>query len=246
MQPIFRQTYTISTIHLDCFGRVKPSVLLYFAQEAAVGHCQLLLLDWDTMAQKNLFWAVIRHRVQVSRLPADGETITVETWPMPTTRSAFPRATIAYDAQGNELFRSASLWVLMDMQKRSMVLPGKSGVELDGTLRGCELATPNSILPKQLDNTVSRLVNFTELDRNGHMNNTRYMDWVDDLLPSAFHAEYPIKDFTVCYLSEAREGQKIDLNWQLLEGNILQVDGRRERTNAPGGQDRVFAVQALF
>ncbi len=246
MQPIFRQTYTISTVHLDCFGRVKPSVLLLLAQESAVGHCAQLLLDWDTMAKKNLFWAVIRHRVQVTRLPVDGETVTVETWPMPTTRSAFPRATVAYDAQGNELFRSVSLWVLMDMERRTMVLPGKSGVWLDGTLRGCELATPGSILPKHLENTATRRVGFTELDRNGHMNNTRYMDWVDDLLPSAFHAAHPIKEFTVCYLSEAREGQKIDLNWQMLEGNLLQVDGRRERTDVSGEQDRVFAVQALF
>lgn len=246
MQPFFRQTYIISAIHLDCFGRVKPSVLLHFAQEAAVGHCAQLLLDWDTMAKKNLFWAVIRHRMQVTRLPVEGEPVTVETWPMPTTRSAFPRATIAYDAQGNELFRSVSLWVLMNMESRSMVLPGKSGVELDGTLRGCELATPGSILPKQLENTMTRRVGFTELDRNGHMNNTRYMDWVDDLLPSAFHGAHPIKEFTICYLSEAREGQQIDVNWQLSEDNILQVDGRRERTDVPGENERVFAAMVSF
>lgn len=246
MQPFFRQTYTISAIHLDCFGRVKPSVLLHFAQEAAVGHCAHLLLDWDTMAKKNLFWAVIRHRMQITRLPVEGQTVTVETWPMPTTRSAFPRATIAYDAQGNELFRSVSLWVLMNMESRSMVLPGKSGVELDGTLRGCELATPGSILPKQLENTMTRRVGFTELDRNGHMNNTRYMDWVDDLLPSAFHAEHSIKEFTICYLSEAREGQQIDVNWQLSEDNCLQVDGRREQTDVPGENERVFAAMVRF
>ena len=246
MEHFFQKKYTISAIHVDRFDRVKPSVLLYFAQEAAEGHCDQLGLDWETLAKKNLFWAVIRHRVQISRLPAYGETITVETWPMPTTRSAFPRATVAYDAQGNELFRSISLWVLVNMQSRSMVLPGKSGIELSGTLRGCELAPPSSILPKQLDHTEIRRVGFTELDRNGHMNNTRYLDWVDDLLPSAFHAEHPIREFTVSYQNEAREDQLIHINWQILDGNCLQVDGRRERTDAPGTQDRVFAVEALF
>lgn len=246
MEPIFKQTYEVSAIHLDCFGRMKPSVILLLAQEAAGGHCTQLALDWDTLAKKNLFWAVIRHRVQITRLPVAGETITVETWPMPTTRSAFPRATVAYDSQGNEVFRTISLWVLMDMRSRSMVLPGKSGIELTGTLRGCELATPGSILPKSLENTVTRRVGYTELDRNGHMNNTRYMDWVSDLLPSAFHAGHPVKEFTVCYLSEAREGQQIDLNWQVLDDNCLQVDGRRGRTDVPGGQDRVFAAQVCF
>lgn len=246
MEPIFRQTYKISAIHLDRHGRIKPSVILFFAQEAAGGHCSDLALDWDTLAKRNLFWAVIRHRVQVTRLPVLGETITVETWPMPTTRSAFPRSTVAYDNKGNEVFRSISLWVLMDTQTRAMVLPGKSGIELIGTLRGNELAPPSSILPKPLDNTICRRVGYTELDRNGHMNNTRYLDWIDDLLPSAFHAEHPVREFTICYLSEAREGQKIDLNWQITDGPCLQVDGHRERTDVPGKQERVFSAQVCF
>lgn len=246
MEPIFRQKYEISAIHVDCFGRVKPSVLLYFAQEAAGGHCTELSLDWDTMARRNLFWAVIRHRMQITRLPNLGETITVETWPMPTTRSAFPRSTVAYDAQGKELFRSISLWVLMDTKSRAMILPGKSGVVLNGTLRGDELAPPSSILPAVLENAVTRRVGYTELDRNGHMNNTRYLDWIDDLLPSAFHNANPLREFTVCYLSEAKEGQEITLQWQLLDGPCLQVNGYRTRTDVPGGQARVFAAQLLF
>ena len=221
-------------------------MILFFAQEAAGGHCSHLALDWDTLAKRNLFWAVIRHRVQVTRLPVLGETITVETWPMPTTRSAFPRSTVAYDNKGNEVFRSISLWVLMDTQTRAMVLSGKSGIELIGTLRGNELAPPSSILPKPLDNTICRRVGYTELDRNGHMNNTRYLDWIDDLLPSAFHAEHPVREFTICYLSEAREGQKIDLNWQITDGPCLQVDGHRERTDVPGKQERVFSAQVCF
>ena len=148
METVFQKNYTIETIHLDRYGRVKPSVMLYFAQEAATGHCDLLSLDWDTLAKKRLFWAVIRHRLVVSRYPVAGETITVETWPMPTTRSAFPRATAAYDQNGNELFRCISLWILMDTETRAMVLPGKSGIEVNGLLRGSELTAPSSILPK--------------------------------------------------------------------------------------------------
>lgn len=246
MEPIFRQTYEISAIHVDRHGRTKPSVILYFAQEAAGGHCLELALDWDTLARRHLFWAVIRYRAQITRLPVLGETITVETWPMPTTRSAFPRSTVAYDANGQELFRTIGLWVLMDTESRAMVLPGRSGIDLIGTLRGNELAPPSSILPKPLENTVTRRVGYTELDRNGHMNNTRYLDWVDDLLPSAFHAERPVREFTVCYLNEAREGQEISLNWQLLDGPCLQVDGHRACTDVPGKQERVFSAQVLY
>lgn len=246
MEPIFRQSFPITAIHLDRYGRLKPSALLFFAQEAAGGHCKELSLDWDALAKQNLFWAVIRHRVQISRLPVAGETITVETWPMPTTRSAFPRATVAYDARGNEVFRTVSLWVLMDTVSRTMVLPGKSGIALNGTLRGNELAAPTSILPKMLENTVTRTVGYTELDRNGHMNNSRYMDWIDDLVPSEFHEDHPAREFTVCYLSEATEGQEVHLSWQVLDSGYLQVDGRRSAPGDPNNQTRVFAAQICF
>lgn len=246
MEPIFRKDFEISAIHLDCHGRVKPSVLLYFAQEVAGAHCIELGLDWQTLAKRNLFWAVIRNRVQVTRLPVAGETITVETWPMPTTRSAYPRSTVGYDEKGNEVFRSVSLWVLMDTQTRAMILPGKSGVEVNGILRGTELAPPHSIVPKERENSITRRVGYTELDRNGHMNNTRYLDWVDDLLPAAFHKEQPVREFTVCYLSEAIEGQELTLNWTLSQDSVLQVDAHRIRTDVPEKQDRVFSAQLAF
>ena len=246
MEPIFRHNFEISDLHLDCHGRVKPSVLLFFAQEAAGQHCQLLKLDWETLAKQNLFWAVTRHRVQITRLPVRGETITVETWPMPTTKVAYPRSVVGYDAQGNELFRTISLWVLMDSQSRSMVLPGKSGVVVDGVLRGNELALPHSILPGERPNQQLQTVRYSHLDRNGHMNNTRYMDWVNDLLPSAYHGEHPIREFTICYHAEAREGQEITMDWDLTEDPCLVVDAHRAKTDVPDKQERVFSAKVEF
>ena len=246
MDSVFSQKFVITPAHVDCFGRAKASSLLYFAQEAAGGHCRELGVDWETLAKQGLFWAVLRYRVQITRLPTTGQTITVETWPMPTTRSAFPRSTVAYDEAGNELFRTLGLWVLMDTENRTMRLPGKSGIDLPGTVRGGELATPASVLPMPLENTASRRVGFTELDRNGHMNNTYYMNWVNDLLPAAFHKDHPPVEFTLCYLSEAREAEQIDLCWQLLDGPVLQVDAHRSGTDVSGRKDRVFSARVLF
>lgn len=246
METVFRQTHTLSAIHTDRYGRLKPSAILFLAQDAADKHCSALSLDWETLASRGLFWAVVRHRVQITRLPEIGETVTVETWPMPTTRSAFPRATAAYDAQGRELFRCISLWILMDNQTRAMVVPGKSGIVLKGQLQGTELPPPSSIVPKALDNFATRQVRFTDLDRNGHMNNTRYLDWIDDLLPSAFHCAHPVREFTVCYLSEAREGQAMRLNYQVADGPFLQVDGYRTEADSEKPEERIFSAQIIF
>ena len=243
MEPIYTQQFTINDNAVDRYGRLKPSMILFYVQEMAGRHFDLIAMDYDQLAAKGMIWAIIRQRVQISRIPTRGETIRVETWPMPNTRAAFPRSVIAYDAEGHEVFRSISLWVLMDVNTRSMILPAKSGLSVPGTVRGNELAPPTALPSKVMANHRSRSVCFTDLDRNGHMNNTRYMDWIDDLLPSAFHEEHTVKEFTVCYLSETREGQNLDLHWDFAEEGCLQVDAHRE---TDGKDERVFSARLLF
>ena len=200
-------------------------------------------MDYDTLAKQGMFWAVTRHRVQIERLPRLGETIRVETWPMPTTKVAYPRSVVAYDQAGNECFRAISLWVLMNLNTRSMILPGKSGISVIGSLRGLELPSPGSLALMDHTQTRQRQVCFTDLDRNGHMNNTRYLDWVSDLLPSAFHQGHEVKEFTICYHAEAREGQVLGLSWDFPQEDCLQVDARRTDTEK---EERVFSARLLY
>ena len=162
---------------------------------------------------------------------------------MPTTRVAYPRSIMAYDEDGNEVFRSITLWVLMDANNRSMVLPGKSGIDVAGTLRGNELAAPLGLPAKALVNRRKRYVNFTDLDRNAHMNNTRYLDWVYDLLGADFHKDHTLREFTLCYLNEAREGQQLELSWDFPEAGCLMMDAHRHQEDK---SDRIFAAKLLF
>lgn len=237
-------TFTVTALHADRFGRCRPSSLLRFAQEAAGDHCIALGTDWDRMAAKGLFWAVIRQRLEVTRLPQVGETITVKTWPMPTTRVAYPRATAACDEAGNELFKVISLWVIMDIHTRAMIRPDRSGVDVEGAVLGGELRAPAGLTFKDLPEESVRTVGFTELDINGHMNNARYLDWLCDLLPSGFHKDHPLKAVTICYLSEALEGYQVLLRWD--QGEVLRVEGSVAKTDANAGHTKIFTAQMEF
>ena len=237
-------SYKVTTLHGDCFGRCRPSSLLRFSQDAAESHCLRLGTDWDSMAKKNYFWAVIRQKMEITRLPNTGETITVKTWPMPTTRVAYPRATEGFDEAGNSLFKVISLWVIMDMESRAMVLPGKSGVDVAGTSFGTELKAPAGLPAGEFTDSALRTVSFSDLDVNGHMNNTRYLDWICDLLPAKFHKEHPMKAVTICYMSEALEGQQLQLGWT--GEDILRLDGSVPDTDVCAGHTRIFSAEVHF
>ena len=244
MDQVYTANYFVSTLHSDCFGRCKPSSLLRFAQDAAGGHCVQLGTDWDSMAKHRYFWAVIRQRMEISRLPKEGETVTVKTWPMPSTRVAYPRATEGFDKDGNSLFKVISLWVIMDMDTRAMVLPGKSGIDVPGTSFGTELKAPGGLPTFESDSAHLRAVTYSDLDVNGHMNNTRYLDWICDLLPADFHKEHPMKAVSICYMSEALEGQTLHLSY--MRDTVFKVDGALSQTDVNAGHTRIFSAQAEF
>lgn len=245
MEKYYRESFTLKSNECDCFGRLTPTALLGLLQEVAGAHCEGTPVGWEALAEKNLFFAITRQHVQITRLPMARETITLETWPGVTSRVAYPRSTIAWDAQGNELFRAISLWVLMDVSTRAMVLPGKSGITLSGSVRGCELPVPASIGPAELKCSSQRQVTFSELDRNCHMNNSYYMKWVQDLLPGAFHKEHPLTDFSVCYLSEAVENDRVTLHYELNAEGSLTVNGVLDDPQVQKPR-RVFAVRANY
>ena len=243
MESIYTQEFTINDSCVNRFGKLKLSTLLYFAQEVAGRHFDRIAMTYEQLASRGMFWAIIRQRVRITRLPESGETIRVETWPMPNTRVAFPRSVVAYDVEGKELFQVISLWVLMDLQTRSMILPGKSGIALPGTVRGDELLPPASLPAKNLKHHRNRIVCFTDLDRNGHMNNTRYLDWIADLLPSEFHENHSPSEFTVCYLSEAREGQELTVSWEFTEEGCLNLDAHRVSGEKA---ERIFSAKLQY
>ena len=243
MESIYTQEFQVTDNCVDRFGKLKLSTLLYFSQEVAGRHFDRIAMTYDQLAQRGMFWAIIRQRVRITRLPQSGETIRVETWPMPNTRVAFPRTVVAYDGKGQELFQVLSLWVLMDVNTRAMILPGKSGIALPGTVRGDELLPPASLPAKNLLNHRARTVCFTDLDRNGHMNNTKYLDWIADLLPSDFHQAHTPGEFTVCYLSEAREGQELTVSWEFTEDGCLNLDAHRVNMDKA---ERIFSAKLQY
>lgn len=237
---IYEMTMQVHPQELDSNGRLKLSALLYYAQEAAGAHATALGTGWDSLQEKNLFWAVIRTRVEILAQPGAGETVTLKTWPMPTSRTAYPRCVMGFSADGRLLFKVLSLWVLMDVSTRAMVLPAKSGVEVIGSVEGGEPELPRGLPVTQQEYTVHKTVEQCHLDRNGHMNNTRYMDWVAELAP-----EKAVKSLELCYFNEGRLGDQMELDYDQSE-DILTVNIHRQRTDDPHKKDRIFAALVQF
>lgn len=236
---VYMNRYEVLNVATDRFGRMLPSMMLRLSQQISGEHCTLLRVDQPYLDKKGLFWAIIRSQLQITRTPVAGEKLTLRTWPLPTTRTAYPRAVIACDNAGNEVFRVSALWILMDQQSRSLVLPGKSGVEVNG-IEQDQISLPRSLSPIVPTYTDNRPVRFLDLDVNCHMNNARYMDWVYDVIDDAFHETHTLRSASLCYINEARFGAALTLGWAFESETALQLDISHDQ------HGRIFSAKLQF
>ena len=221
---LFSRKYTIRSRDVDLFSRLRTSQLFELMQEAATDHSERLGVGIFEIRKQNLMWVLARQSVEIARLPRYGEQIVLETWPVRTVHSLYPRYYRILGAAGEPLLSSAAIWMLIDRDARVLVPSTRSGIEFDFDKRGCEIALSSPPRRFFTDQSRAFTVPFSYADMNGHMNNTRYFDLADDLCPAAAEGREP-KAVHVEYAAELLPGQSCELFYGMCEGRFYLKAG---------------------
>ena len=211
MERIFQERPLVRAAECDFRGRMRLSALFLAMQEGAEKSAESLGAGRRALWEKNLFFALSRIRVEVSRLPELGEIVVHETWPGVPNRFFYPRYHIFRLEDGTKLAAAASLWVTMDRNARSIVPPAAAGLVFPDT-SGIQPPCPLPGKPKEpaMDAAASETVpQYEDLDLNGHVNNARYIGWLCNALGTdAFETGF-IRTLIAGYEKEIRSGQRI-------------------------------------
>lgn len=174
----YSNTFKVLTRDCDIDGRLKPSAMLQAMQEVATAHCESVSLDRGVTDGLGIVWVLSRTRVELFRIPVRGEEITLETYAMPMRHLFFPRAYVFRDRAGEIIISSVGLWLLMDVQTRKAVANPFVSQALPIEERNAPTRMPATV--RQLNDapTEAMLIpRYSDFDLNGHVNNSRYMDW---------------------------------------------------------------------
>lgn len=211
MLKTYSQEFRIASYQADVSARIKPSAILELMQEMAGAHAEFLGVGRSKLLPMNLAWVLTRVEVRMERYPLSGEIITVETFPMPNRRVFFPRYFIFRDSEGKQIGCAGSLWVVLDITTRKManaaeiapLLPDNSDLTapmgMPATVADCAGETEEA----------HRIPVYTDLDMNGHVNNTRYLDWCCNALGIDVMRDHTLMQFAVNYNQEILPGQAV-------------------------------------
>lgn len=229
LQKIHREEELLLSRDCDLGGLWRPSAILTAMQEAAGAHSHILGCGRETLVEQGIVWVLTRCEVRMDREARMGETVSIETFPMPLRRWFFPRYFIFRDAAGEALGAAGTLWVLFDLEKRCMVAPGEVAKAIpDNSDLTPPLGVPGPV-PRLTGEAVRsvRAPVYSELDVNGHVNNARYADWLCDALGLETLRDLRVRDMRLSYAAEIRPGQEMDLTL-VRDGLAFHLTGAHE------------------
>ena len=191
----------------DMNGHIKlPDVILLSLQVSGMQSIELGVSDKAILENYYLVWIITDYDIKVVRLPRFAEEITIETEALSYNRLFCYRRFTIYDEAGQELVHMMATFILMDLDSRKVqavepeiVAPYQS--EFDKKLiRGPKYANLEEPISKDYH------VRFYDLDMNGHVNNSKYLDWIFEVMGADFLTQYIPKKINLKYVKEVRPG----------------------------------------
>lgn len=212
MESVWRENFEIKSYNVDFQQSVKPSALMQFFQEVASNHAATLGAGYDELIARDLFWALSRLTVEITRMPNWGETILIETWPCGSEGLFFRRDFIVYDKDQQVLIRAVSGWLLLATSTLRPQRPAILGLSLPFNPGRKSLAYfPERITTQTERMAFNKKVAYNEIDQNLHVNNTRYLDWATDCFELDHYQDNRLCGFSLEFLAETHWGDEIEL-----------------------------------
>lgn len=220
MNRIYHTDIHLSAVNCDMTGRWKPSAIMDAMQEAAGAHAEELGFGRKSLEPMGIVWVITRLEVVMDRCPSMGETIHLETFPAAVRRWFFPRYYIFRGQDGQVIGRASTLWVVMDWNTRKMaspdgvkqLMPDNSDIPLP-----MGLPSPVGLVDGPCTAGIYQPV-YSDLDVNGHVNNTRYMDMCCNALGINTLREHAVTRFMVNFDKEILPEQTVTTELRISDG----------------------------
>lgn len=221
-------------------GVATMSSVCNWLQEAASLNAEALAFSKSNFesAGENISWVLTRLKVRMSRFPKWGESVSILTFPRGGRKIVAYRDFVLSGADGREIGRATSEWMLIDLASRKVVAIPEGVFAAANTVRepvfGDELFAK---LRWDCREVASDALVFRarrgDIDLNGHVNNVHYIEW---LLEGRPDAAGPCGELDIVFKSETLAGEEVRVESVETEPGVFV-----HRVYAFDGSDHVLA-----
>lgn len=203
----------ISTFDAGQDQRLTPAAQLRLQQEIGERHLTVGGLDYQTLSDEGLAFLLTRTNSVIHRAPRLNEDVVLRTWHRGTRGAQFYRCYEFLDREGRPLVESVTAFALVDVHSHRLLRPSafdRFHLETQAERQsGCP--DPDKWkMPDGMEPAGTHTVRWSEVDWNGHLNNTRYGDYICDYLPGGLHGRR-LTGYSIAFVHEALEGEELQM-----------------------------------
>ena len=181
--------------------------LLRLTSDAAVEDFNIKNMSREVLTEKGVAILVSRVSFRIHKYPVENQHIVLHTWEEKSETLQFVRAYEVLSEEGEKLISGLSTWLLVDLNSRRL-MPVKKFDEM-GLRVPSELQTEHDLIPcgkitvsPEAKLLAERKICYSDIDANGHTNNSRYAAFAVDALPAELRNK-AFTDFRINFSKEA-------------------------------------------
>lgn len=206
----YSRTVRVASYEVGLQNTLKLSALLHMCQETSENHLASLGIGYQKMKEDGIVFLIITNAVKIHRMPASAEVVTIKTHPRGSDKAQFYRDFQIY--AGEELLADVmQSSVAANPLNHKILRPQEFyayGIFVDEKVPPEDRLT--RIRAKGLSELGERPVRYSDLDYNGHVNNTIYGDIVEDFLPGGMIGRQ-LRAVQIDYVNESMLGETLQL-----------------------------------
>jgi acyl-ACP thioesterase len=228
-----KNTFSVGWQDVNAKGKLSMRAITQYLQESAWKHSRQLGFGYDFIRQQQSIWVMGKLEVKMEVYPAWEDNIIIETWHRGYEGLVASRDFNIYNADNQLIGAATSDWYVIGAEnrrpKRLQFLD--QFLESSSPIKSIDeeglVIDPRKELPHLLDHRVM----FSELDFHGHVNTSRYFEWVINACDPEVLFNRQIEKFGIRFLSECNLKEIIQISGQIESDEacfkgIRQHDGK--------------------
>ena len=196
----------------NMLSNLNLSELLRLTSDTAIEDYYERGISFTFLAEHNYAILLSRVSFRFHKMPKANDRITIATWEEKPEALQLTRAYEIKAEDGTPLVSGSSSWLVVDYTLHRIIRTK------DFTLRPepvrkevCDcMALGKIAIPENIAECGNRPICWSDIDANGHMNNSRYGAFAIDCLPEAYQRK-TFTDFLMNYSLEAKKGDTITM-----------------------------------
>jgi medium-chain acyl-[acyl-carrier-protein] hydrolase len=205
--------FHVTSADADMNSRLRPGSLVNLLIQSAINSADALGFGLQLLRNQNLFWVLSRLSVEIYKPLCWYQSGVVETWPKNLDKILYVRDFLVRDQNQEVVARATSGWLAVDTEsKRPKTFDAIHAPVFTRLKDKHALSTsPEKLFPVKDGEVFEVKTGYFDIDLNGHVTSTRYIDWMMDTFTVEFHQKnYPSK-LSINFLHETKPGETISL-----------------------------------